>query len=94
MGNTFITPWLSMSLIWAILKRKRYRYPLQLVIATYTSYGTILYYAVAHISGYANFDEKTAGTFLLFYLVNFPWLVAYGWMGWDAYRAIVRGQGG
>ena len=92
MGNTLITPWLSAFLIWAVLKRRPYRYALQLVIATYTCYGTLLYYSVAHISGYVIFERKSVGIFLLFYFVNFPWLAAYGWMGWDAYRAIVRGQ--
>ena len=53
--NTLITQWLSFLLICAIVKSKPYRYPLQLVIATYTFYGTLLYYLVAHISGYAVF---------------------------------------
>ena len=42
--NTLLTPIVSVVLIWAIFARKPYRYPLQLVIATYTSYGTFLYY--------------------------------------------------
>jgi len=29
---------------------------------------------------------------LLFYLVNMPWFVGYAWIGWDAYREIVRGE--
>ena len=46
--------------------------------------------SVAHLSGYAVFAEKTASTYLMFYLASLPWLLAYGWMGADAYRAIVR----
>ena len=92
--NTLLTPILSTALIWAILKRKRYRYALQLVIATYTTYGTFLYYCVAHLSGYAVFAEKSIGNYLLFYLANLPWLASYAWMAWDAYRAIVRGERG
>jgi hypothetical protein len=90
--NTCLTPILSALLIWAIFKRKRYRYPLQFLIATYSTYGTFLYYYVAHISGYAVFAEKTVGTYLMFYLINLPWLAGYAWMAWDAYRAIVRGE--
>ena len=45
--NVLVTPWLSLGLIWAILKRRAYRYALQLVIATYTFYGTYLYYSTA-----------------------------------------------
>jgi EXPERA (EXPanded EBP superfamily) len=88
--NTLLTPILSALLIWAILTRKRYRYPLQLTIATYTCYGTFLYFSVAHISGYAVFEYKSAYTYLLFYLTNLPWLVGYAWIGWDAYREIIR----
>jgi hypothetical protein len=90
--NVFVTPWLSLGLIWAVLKRRPYRYALQLVVATYTVYGTYLYYSTAHISGYAVFEYKGAYTYLLFYLMNLPWLACYAWIGWDAYRAIVRHQ--
>src|SRR5262245_30388142 len=88
--NTLLTPIPSLVLIWAILARKPYRYPLQLVIATYTFYGTFLYYSVAHISDYKVFEHKSAYTFLLFYLANMPWFAGYAWIGWDAYREIVR----
>ncbi len=88
--NTLITPWLSFLLIWAIVKSKPYRYPLQLGIATYTFYGTMLYYLVAHISGYAVFASHDPYPYLLFYLANLPWFAAYAWMSWDAYRAITR----
>ena len=87
--NTFVTPILSALLIWAILKQARYRYALQLVIATYTAYGTILYYSVAHVSGYAVFAERSIGIYLMFYLFNLPSLAGYGWMAWDAYRALI-----
>jgi hypothetical protein len=86
--NTFITPWLSLLLVWAILMRRSYRYALQLTIATYTFYGTLLYYLVAHISGYEVFMNKDVTTFLLFYLVNAPWFLAYAWIGWDAFQAL------
>jgi hypothetical protein len=86
--NTFITPWLSLLLVWAILRRKPYRYALQLTIATYTFYGTLLYYLVAHISGYAVFENKDVTTFLLFYLVNAPWFLGYAWLALDAFHAL------
>jgi hypothetical protein len=88
--NTLVTPWLSFLLIWAIVKLKPYRYPLQLAIAAYTFYGTLLYYLVAHISGYAGFADHGAGTYVVFYLASLPWLAGYAWIGWDAYRAITR----
>jgi hypothetical protein len=78
--NTFITPCLSFVLVWGILKRRPFRHALQLIIATYSLYSVLLYYLVAHISGYA--------TFLLLYLVTAPWFVGYAWMGWDAFQAL------
>jgi hypothetical protein len=88
--NTLVTPFLSFFLIWAIIKRKPYRYPLQLAIANYTFYGTFLYYYVAHISGHAMFAYQGTYPYVTFYLASLPWIAAYGWMNWDAYRAIVR----
>jgi hypothetical protein len=91
--NTFLTPWLLFLLIWAILTRRPYRYALQLTIATYTFYGTLLYYLVAHISGYAAFEHKGVDTYIMFYLASLPWITGYAWIGWDAFRAITQGQG-
>jgi hypothetical protein len=88
--NTLVTPWLSFLLIWAIVRARPYRYPLQLAIAAYTFYGTLLYYLVAHISGYAVFADHGADKYVVFYLASLPWLAGYAWMGWDAYRAITR----
>jgi hypothetical protein len=90
--NTFLTPWLSILLIWAILKRRPYRYALQLTIATYTFYGTLVYYLVAHISGYAAFEYKGAYTYMVFYLASLPWIAGYAWIGWNAFRAITQDQ--
>jgi hypothetical protein len=92
--NALVTPILSAVLLWAIFKRRRYRYPLQLFIGTYTCYGTFLYLSIAHISGYATFAEKSVGNFVLFYTLNLPWLAGHGWLAWDAYRAMARGQRG
>jgi EXPERA (EXPanded EBP superfamily) len=90
--NTLLTPFLSALLIWAILKRRPYRYPLQLLIGAYTAYGTFLYYSVAHISNYAVFSDRSVPTYLTFYLMNLPWLTGYTWIAYDAFIAIVRGE--
>jgi hypothetical protein len=91
--NTVLTPLLSFLLIWAIIKHRPYRHALQLTVATYTFYGTFLYYCVAHISDYAVFEYKGAYTYAMFYLANLPWFAGYAWLGWDAFRAITRLQG-
>lgn len=89
--NTFLTPVLSAVLVWSILKHRSYRYPLQLLVGVYTTYGTFLYYSVAHISDYAVFADRSVGTYLKFYLLNLPWLAGYAWIAYDAFVAIVRG---
>jgi hypothetical protein len=33
--NVFVTPWLSLGLIWSIIKQRAYRFPLQLFIGKY-----------------------------------------------------------
>ncbi len=88
--NVFVTPGLSLGLIWAILKRRPYRFALQLLIATYTFYGTFLYYSVAHISNYALFEDSGASPYLILYLANLPWLAGYAWLAWDAFNEIVQ----
>jgi hypothetical protein len=87
--NTLFTPVVSMLLIYGIIKHKAYRYPLQLVIGTYTFYGTFVYYALHHVSGYKVFEYKGTYPFLMFYLANLPWFVAYGWFACDAFRALI-----
>lgn len=89
--NVFVTPWLSVALIWAILKHRRYRYALQLFVATYTFYGTFLYYSIHYVSNYAMFEYKGPYTYLMLYVANLPWLGGYAWIALDAYREIVRG---
>jgi hypothetical protein len=88
--NTCVTQLISFVLVYAILKRKPYRHALQLTVATYTFYGTFLYYYVAHLSGYKVFAYKGAYPYLMFYLANLPWFAAYLWMAWESYRAIVK----
>lgn len=86
--NTVFTQWLQLWLIWTIVKRRHYRHILQLTVATYTFYGTFLYYYVAHLSSYAVFEERSTYAFLMFYGANAPWLLGYAWLMYDAIRAL------
>jgi hypothetical protein len=53
-------------------------------------YGTVLYYYVAHLSGYAVFAYKGVYTYALFYASNAPWFLGCGWMMLDATRHILQ----
>lgn len=88
--NAFVTQWLNLVLIWAIARGRRWRHVLQLVVATYTFYGTVLYYYVAHLSGYAVLAYRGTYPFVMFYAANAPWLLGCGWLMWDAVDAILR----
>jgi hypothetical protein len=88
--NTCVSQWFNLLLIWAIVKRKAWRHPLQMILATYTAYGTVLYYYVAHLSGYKVMAEKTPMNLFLFYLINAPWLIFCIYMVYDSVRACTR----
>ena len=88
--NVYFTQLLNLWLIFAIMKRRPYRYPLQLIIGSYLSYSVILYFLVGHVSGYETMSYRSAYTYFLFYGVNAPWLLGHLYMMWDATRAIVR----
>lgn len=88
--HVFVSQWLQAALVVGILQRAVWRYWLQLVLGTYTAYGTLLYYWVAHLSGYAVMPERTAYAFVLFFGVNLPWLIGYAYLVGDAIAAIHR----
>lgn len=88
--NVFFMQPLCVLLIYAIARGRRYRWPLQLGISAYLAVSVLFYYTVSILSGYAGMAEHTTGAYLLLYGANLPWLVAYGWLGYDAGRVIVR----
>jgi hypothetical protein len=91
--NVFVTQPLGLWLIYAIATGKRYRYVLQLIVATYTSYGTFLYCYVAHLSGYQVFAYRGGYPMFLFYAANAPWIVIYAWLIYDASRHLISHAG-
>jgi hypothetical protein len=90
--NVCVTQLLQVWLIFAIARKRHYRHVLQLVLATYTWYGTFLYYYVAQISGFAIFEYHGTYPFVMFYACNAPWFIGYAWMAWDSMRAISAGM--
>jgi hypothetical protein len=86
--NVFVTQWLNLWLVFAILKRKPYRYPLQLTLGAYLSYSVVLYFWTAHLSGYAAMPQRSFYSFFLFITPNLPWLLGYLYLAYDAFGAI------
>jgi cholestenol delta-isomerase len=86
--NVFVTQLLNGWLIYAILRRRAYRYALQLTLGSYLSYSVVLYFWTNHLDGYACMRVRDASSYWLFYLPNLPWLFGYLYLAVDAARAI------
>jgi hypothetical protein len=91
--NVFAMQPLCVLLVYAIVRDRPYRWPLQLAVGAYLCISVVLYWAVAVISGYAEMVEHSSRAFALFYVGNAPWLVGYGWLALDAGAAIARAFG-
>jgi cholestenol Delta-isomerase len=89
--NVFVMQPLCALVVYAIVRGRAWRWPLQLAVGSYLSVSVVLYFAVAVVSGYADMAEHSGKAFALFYGANAPWLVGYGWIAVDAGRAIARG---
>jgi hypothetical protein len=86
--NVFVTQWLNLWLVYAILKRKPYRYALQLSLGAYLSYSVLLYFWTAHLSGYQAMRQRSLANFVLLVMPNLPWLLGYLYLAYDSFRAI------
>jgi len=88
--NVFVMQPLCALVVYAIVRGRAWRWPLQLAVASYLSASVVLYFTVAVASGYADMAQHSAKAFALLYGGNAPWLVGYGWIAADAGRAIAR----
>ena len=88
--NVFLMQPLCVLLMYAIVRRRAYRWPLQLGIGAYLAVSVVLYYTVGVISGYDGMPVRTTNAYLLFYGANLPWMLTYGWLAFDAGAVIAR----
>lgn len=91
--NVFVMQPLCALVVYAIVRRRAWRWPLQVAVGSYLSLSVVLYFTVAAVSGYADMAEHSATAFALFFGGNAPWLVGYGWIAVDAGRKIARAPG-
>jgi EXPERA (EXPanded EBP superfamily) len=80
---------LNLILLFGIVRRAAWRYPLQLGVGSYVCYSTALYLLSDHLARYDEMPRHNVPSFLIFYLPNLPWLLGNAWLAWDALRAIV-----
>ena len=88
--NVYVTTLVNLVLIAGIVRRARWRHPLQLGLGVYLSYSCLQYFLVGHLSGYEGMREHTPLSFALFYGLTVPWLAGHAWLAWDSFVAIVR----
>ena len=86
--NVFVTQPLGLALAYAIVRRRWWRWPLQLGIGAYLTYSVVLYFVVGGVSGFAGMSQHTAGTFALYFGANLPWLAGGAWLTASAARAL------
>jgi hypothetical protein len=89
--NVFVMQPLCGLLIYGIVRKRGWRWPLQLGIGAYLAMSVVLYFTVAIVSGYADMVERSPKAFALLYGGNAPWLLGYGWLALEAGRQIARG---
>ena len=85
-ASTLFNAWI----IWAIVKRLPWRYPLQLALGAYMVYSLVLYHFAGHLSGYEGMSDKTLMAFAMYYGAGLPWVGFHLSLAWDAFGAIVR----
>ena len=87
--NVLVTQPLGLVIMYGIIKKRPWRYPLQLVVGSYLAYSVVLYFLEAQVSGFANMAARTPTNYALFYGANAPWLIGYAWLALDAGRVAV-----
>ena len=88
--NVFFTQWLHVWLLYAILRKRPYRFALQLGVASYVAYSVVLYFWESYLSGW-QYMRSTAPLILALYVaVNLPWLLGNLYVAWHAGVRITR----
>lgn len=88
--NVFVTTFVNVWLVRAIVKARPYRHALQLALGAYLTYSVILYFFAAHVGGYPGMREVTVPLLVMFYAITLPWGLAHAYMAWDSWRAITE----
>ena len=73
---------------YAILRRRAYRWPLQLCIGGYLTYSVIYYFTVKII--FPQMETQDAASYTMLIVPNQPWLFGGAWWVWDASAVILR----
>ena len=87
--NVYVTPLFYAGLLFGMLRRRQWRYALQLGVGSWVAYSVVLDFWIAIIGGYPGMDGHTFANFFKFYASNAPWLLGHLYLIFDATRAIL-----
>ncbi len=88
--NVFVTQFLNLWLIYAIVQRKAYRHVLQLGIASYLTYSVIFYFWSEHLNGWGHMRVVSPWLMFLYIAPNLPWLFFHMYMIGHSGAAITK----
>ena len=87
--NVYVTPLFYAALLYGLLRRRPWRYAVQLAVGSWVAYSVLLDFWVAILGGYPGMQFHTFANFFKFYSANAPWLLGHLYLVADAARAIV-----
>jgi len=87
--NVCVTPLFYLALLYGMLRRRPWRYAVQLAAGSWVAYSVLLDFWVAIVGGYPGMQAHTFGNFFQFYAANAPWLLGHLYLVADAVRAIL-----
>ncbi|HKE23402.1 MAG TPA: emopamil-binding family protein [Bryobacteraceae bacterium] len=82
--NVFFTQFLNIATLYGIIRKRVWRYPVQIIVASYVCYSTTLYLLANHLAGYSEMPRHDLASMLIFYVPNLPWLLGNAWLALDA----------
>jgi hypothetical protein len=88
--HIFVTQWLYVWMLWAVMRRWAYRHVLEVAIGSYVAYSTVVYLVGKHLTGYALMPEHEPRDFLILYLANLPWVSGNLYIAVDGAGELVR----
>ena len=88
--NVFVTQPLGVLLAIGIVRRRPWRWPLQLFVGAYLAYSVVLYFLVGAIAGFATMSDRSPAIFAMYVGANMPWLAGAAWMAASAARELAR----
>ena len=87
--EVYVTQVLFFAIAIGVLRRARWRFPLQLCVGAYLTYSVTLYFVAKHMTDYAQMPRHDLVSFLILVVPNLPWLLGNLFLALDA-GAVLR----